>query len=66
MRLKLIMWEKSNGYTGKFVADKLGILESTWSKIKTGKQNPTFEQMEKMQTEFNIKDVLDLFEEDMQ
>lgn len=64
MRLKLIMWEKENGYKGTFIAQKLGISNSAWSKIKQGKQNPTLEQIEKLRTEFGLENVLDLLKEE--
>lgn len=64
MRLKLIMWEKANGYKGTFIAQKLGISNSAWSKIKQGKQNPTLEQIEKLRTEFGLENVLDLLKEE--
>ena len=64
MRLKLIMWEKEHGYKGTFVAHKIGISDSAWSKIKLGKQNPTLEQIDKLRTEFGLENVLDLLKED--
>lgn len=64
MRQKLIRWEIENGYKGKFVAEKLGIANSTWSNIKNGRQNPTYELLEKFKKEFKPKDVITLFAED--
>lgn len=64
MRLKIVLWEKTHGYTGAFVARKLGVSPSTWSRIKAGKQQPTLEHIKKLETEFQIDDVLELFKEE--
>lgn len=64
MRMRLIMWEKEHGFTGRFVARKIGVSDSTWSKIKLGKQDPTLGQIEKLRTEFGLDNVLDLLRED--
>lgn len=64
MRLKLIMWEKERGFTGRYVAQKIGVSDSAWSKIKQGKQTPTLEQAEKLKKEFSIEDVFSLLKED--
>ena len=64
MRLGLIMWEKEPGLKGKYVAEKIGLSQSSWSKIKLGKQNPTLEQIEKLRSEFGLENVLDLLKED--
>lgn len=63
MRQKLIDWEKEHGYKSKFVAEKIGVSDSTWSKIKQGKQKPTLEQAQKLKDEFGIEDVFELLEE---
>lgn len=63
MRIKLIIWEKAHGLKGKYVAEKLGISPSTWSKIKAGKQKPTLDQIEKLRSEFGLENVLDLMKE---
>lgn len=63
MRLKLILWEKEHGYTGRHVARKIGVSESAWSKIKQGKQTPTLKQAERLKKEFTIDDVFDLLRE---
>lgn len=63
MRLKLILWEKEHGYTGRYVARKIGVSDSTWSKIKNGTQTPTLHQAERLQKEFIIDDVFDLLKE---
>lgn len=64
MRLKLIIWEKEHGLKGKDIAEKLGISPATWSNIKNGRQSPTLEQIEKLRTEFDIDNVLDLLKEE--
>lgn len=63
MRMGLIIWEKEHGFTGRYVARKLGISESAWSKIKLGKQVPTLEQAERLREEFEIDDVFELLRE---
>lgn len=64
MRSKLIKWEKDYGYTGKFVAQKIGCSDATWSMIKNGKQNPTVEHLNKFNDAFpSVQDVLSLFED---
>ena len=63
MRVGLIMWEKKNGLKGSFIAEKIGVSDSTWSKIKSGKQNPTLEQVEKLRSEFGLDNILDLLKE---
>ena len=64
MRKKLILWEKENGYSGRYVARKVGATDSAWSKIKKGKQKPTLEQAERLKNEFNIDNVFELFKEE--
>ena len=61
MRLKLVMWEKTHGFKANYVAEKIGISPSAWSKIKAGKQNPTPEQIEMFRNEFGVENALDLF-----
>lgn len=63
MRLKLILWEKEHGYTGRHVARKIGVSDSAWSKIKKGTQTPTLRQAERLQKEFIIDDVFELLRE---
>lgn len=63
MRPNLILWEKRNGYTGRYVAGRLGISESAWCKIKQGKQTPTLRQAEALHREFCIDDVFELLRE---
>ena len=41
MRLNLIAWEKQNGFKAKCVAEKLGITEAQYSRIKSGKRDPS-------------------------
>lgn len=60
MLTNLIKWENENGYKSKFVADKLGITESAYSKIKLGKQKPTLEIAYKFQEVFGIDNVYEL------
>jgi len=64
MRLGLIMWEKQSGLKGSFIAEKIGVSDSTWSKIKSGKQNPTIEQVEKLREVFGLENILDLLKEE--
>lgn len=61
MRYRLIKWEDEHGYTGRYIADKLGISAPTWCMIKNGKQNPTFKQVMRFKDVFDVDDVLDLF-----
>lgn len=60
MLTNLIQWEKENGYKAKYVAEKLGITESTYSKIKLGKQKPTIEIAYKFQEVFGVDNVYEL------
>lgn len=60
MLKKLIEWEKENGYKSKYVAKKLGLSESKYSKIKQGKLNPPVEMAEKLVEVFNVPDVFEL------
>lgn len=64
MRLNLIKWEKDNGLKSYYVAQKIGVSRQTWSRIKMGKQAPTFEQLEKFIHEFHVDDVFALFKEE--
>lgn len=64
MRDKLIDWEKSHGYKARYVAGKIGVSDSAWSKIKQGKQAPTVEILTKFRNAFNVDDVLTLFKEE--
>ena len=62
MRTKLIMWEKLNKYKAKHIAKKLGISESTYSLIKSGKSNPTIDLLYRFDAIYGPDiDVLDLF-----
>lgn len=63
MRIGLIMWEKKSGLKGKFIAEKIGVSDSAWSRIKNGKQTPTLEQIEKLRSEFGLENILDLLKE---
>lgn len=60
MRKRLIIWEKENGYTGRYIANKIGISDSAWSKIKKGRQTPTLDQAERLKKEFSIDDIFEL------
>ena len=64
MRIKLILWEKEHGFTGRYVAKRIGISDSAWCKIKKGHQTPTLEQAERLKNEFAIENVFDLLRED--
>lgn len=57
MLKNLITWQNENGLTGKFVASKLGLTQSQYSKIKLGQQKPTVEMAERLAKEFNIENV---------
>lgn len=56
----LIEWEKANGYKATFVAKKLGLTDSQYSKIKQGQQKPTIRMAEMLVKEFGIEDVYEL------
>lgn len=59
-RTNLIKWQKENGYLSKYVAEKLGISETTYSLIKSGKTMPSLELAYKLQEVFGVDDVLEL------
>ena len=52
----LIEWEHENGYKAKYVAEKLGLTEMQYSRIKRGLQKPPLEMAEKLKSEFGVKD----------
>lgn len=54
------MWEKANKYKAKEVAKKLGISETTYSLIKSGKTTPSFDLAYKFNEIYGIDDVLEL------
>lgn len=60
----LSAWQKENGYKSKFVAAKLGLTESAYSKILHGAQPPTVEMAFKLREAFNVSDPLDLLKND--
>ena len=60
----LIEWELENGYKAKYVADKLGLTPSQYSKIKHGTRKPTLEIAEKLKKEFGIRDPIKLLKND--
>lgn len=60
MLKNLIKWEFAHGYKAKFVAAKVGLDESQYSKLKAGKLKPSLEVAQKFQSEFNIDNVYDL------
>lgn len=55
MRSRLIEWERANGYKARYVAEKLGISDSAYSKIKRGEQQPTIEMVSKLHSEFGVE-----------
>lgn len=59
-RINLIKWQAENGYKSKYVAEKLGISETTYSFIKNGKTMPSLELAYKFQEVFGIDNVLEL------
>lgn len=59
-RINLIKWQAENGYTSKFVAQKLGISQSSYSQLKNGKTKPTIDLAYKFNEIFKIEDVLEL------
>ena len=66
MLINLILWEKKNGLKAKYVSEKLGLTESTYSRIKNGKQVATIDIAFKFLDEFKDiipdQNVLKLFE----
>ena len=56
----LIEWERQNGYKAWYVAHKLGLTPSQYSKIKHGITKPSVEIAEKLKTEFGVKDPIKL------
>lgn len=66
MLLNLILWEKENGFKAKYVAEKLELTESSYSRMKSGKQTITTDLVFKFNAEFGhtVEDgnVLKLFE----
>lgn len=63
-RTNLIKWESDNCLKPTLVAKKLGISDSLWSNIKSGRANPTYELLKKFQESFKPEDVVTLFAED--
>ena len=61
-RTNLINWQKERGLTSKFIANKLGITETTYSLIKNGKTTPTLDLAYKFSELFGVDNVLELFE----
>ena len=64
MRNKLIEWEHENGYKSNYVAQKIGITPTVWSRIKHGKYKPSLMVAERLQKEFGIENVFELLKED--
>lgn len=56
----LIEWEKANGYKACFIADKIGLTPSQYSKLKHGTTKPSVEVAEKFKTEFGVSDPIEL------
>ena len=52
MLLNLILWEKEHGLKGKYVAEKLNLSESKYSRIKNGEQLATIDIAFKFLDEF--------------
>lgn len=65
MRENLIKWQKDNGFRVGFIIERLGISYSTWSLWRSGKREPSLEQVYKFEKEFCDTipdgDVLNLF-----
>lgn len=59
-RINLIKWQIENGYKSKYIAEKLGITETTYSMIRNGKTTPSLELAYKFQEIFGIDNVLEL------
>lgn len=59
-RTNLIKWQAENGYKSKYIAEKLGITETTYSLIRNGKSMPSLELAYKFQEIFRIDNVLEL------
>lgn len=64
MLQNLIEWEKENGFKAKYVAEKLGLSDSQYSKIKHGTNKPPLEMVEKLHTEFKVRDPIRLLKND--
>ena len=41
--MNLVVWEKENGFKAKYVAEQLRVSPPTYSRIKSGKQEPSLE-----------------------
>ena len=63
-RINLIKWQMEHGYTSRFIADKLGVSETTYSLIKNGKTTPTLDIAYKFSEIFNVDNVLELFKKE--
>lgn len=60
MLTNLIEWERANGYKANFVAEKLGLTPSQYSKIKSGQIKPSIKMAELLQTEFGVEDPIEI------
>ena len=56
----LIEWEKSNGFKACYVAEKLGLTPSQYSKLKHGHTRPSVEIVERLEKEFNVSNATEL------
>lgn len=53
-RSNLIKWQKENGYTSKWVAEKLGLTPNQYSLLKGGRRAATLRVCEKLIKEFHL------------
>lgn len=60
MLTNLIEWEKSTGLKAQYIAGKLGLTPSQYSKIKHGTNKPTVDMADKLKKEFNVTDPIEL------
>lgn len=64
MLQNLIEWEKENGYKANYVAEKLGLTPSQYSKIKHGTNKPPIEMAERLKKVFGVRDPIKLLTND--
>jgi transcriptional regulator with XRE-family HTH domain len=63
MRIGLLAFRKSNNLTQKEMSEMLGLTIPQYSRIETGKTNPSFKTLEKFKELFpNVKNVFETFE----
>lgn len=63
MLKNLKIWQEENGYTTKFVAEKLDMTTDQYNHVKAGRRKPTLAMARKLQEEFKVKNVLELLED---